>query len=333
MKRAAVLFILSWMLIWPSFAEDKQSFIAPLADQSLLLDITKTEANRLIAVGERGHILISDDGKSWQQRPVPTQSTLTTVFSAYGHAWAAGHDAVILHSDDGGMSWKKVHQDIELQKPLMDLYFFNDQSGIAIGAYGLFYRTVDGGQNWQKERHLSLLSEMDQEYLLDLKENDPEFYEIEVGSIFPHLNRVARGEDGTLYLAAEMGTIAKSSDKGQSWQRMPINYYGSFFGIDITLSGRVIAAGLRGNAFELVDGNQWQKIKSGIDSTFNSVVPLPNGGALLVANKGYRLQIGAQNQLSQWPEEKAILNAVPFNGRLVAVTEVGIQVFDTKDLL
>src|SRR4051794_13611808 len=48
---------------------------------------------RLVAVGERGTVLLSDDaGASWRQAPVPVQVTLTTVrFIDERTGWAAGH--------------------------------------------------------------------------------------------------------------------------------------------------------------------------------------------------------------------------------------------------
>ena len=79
----------------------------PLVTQSMLLDITRA-GNTLVAVGERGHVVISTDGESWQQAEVvPTRSTLTSVFSLAGRLWAGGHDAVIITSGDGGETWSR----------------------------------------------------------------------------------------------------------------------------------------------------------------------------------------------------------------------------------
>ena len=57
------------------------SEILPKASSSLLLDIARTDTG-FVAVGERGHVLLSADGKNWKQTSVPTRSTLTTVFRA-----------------------------------------------------------------------------------------------------------------------------------------------------------------------------------------------------------------------------------------------------------
>jgi photosystem II stability/assembly factor-like uncharacterized protein len=75
------------------------AMIMPRAASSLLLDIAAA-GDRLVAVGERGHILYSDDhGDSWVQTRVPTSVMLTRVFFVSGDlGWAVGHDGNILVS-------------------------------------------------------------------------------------------------------------------------------------------------------------------------------------------------------------------------------------------
>ena len=81
--------------------------LQPLVSDSLLLDVARI-GDRLVAVGERGHVVFSDDGSAWQQAEhVPTRSTLTTVFARGDRLWAAGHDAVIITSGDRGNTWSR----------------------------------------------------------------------------------------------------------------------------------------------------------------------------------------------------------------------------------
>ncbi|MFW6341028.1 MAG: hypothetical protein ACOC0Q_09185, partial [Wenzhouxiangella sp.] len=50
---------------------------APLAAESLILHVIETPRN-LVAVGERGHVLLSEDGRNWTQAEfVPVHATLT----------------------------------------------------------------------------------------------------------------------------------------------------------------------------------------------------------------------------------------------------------------
>ena len=76
------------------------------AAHSLLLDAVHTDAGYFV-VGERGHILSSTDAQTWTQVKVPTRSTLTSIATAGGQLWAAGHDGVIVHSADQGRTWTR----------------------------------------------------------------------------------------------------------------------------------------------------------------------------------------------------------------------------------
>ncbi|RCI69831.1 hypothetical protein DT376_37845, partial [Pseudomonas aeruginosa] len=94
---------------------------------------------RLVAVGDRGHILLSDDdGKTWTQAKVPTRQLLTSVFFVNERkGWAVGHDAQILVSDDAGSTWTRQFEDLGREAPLLDIWFADEQHGLAVGAYGL----------------------------------------------------------------------------------------------------------------------------------------------------------------------------------------------------
>ena len=137
---------------------------------------------------------------------------------------AIHHDLTILHSPDMGETWLVQFQDISSEKPFLDVLFFTESHGIAVGAYGAFYRTRDGGVTWQKELNASLLHPDDQAYLDEIRELDgEEFYLEELASILPHFNRVTFA-NGILYMVGETGMIAQSQDQGMTWQRIEIDY-------------------------------------------------------------------------------------------------------------
>ncbi len=83
------------------------SLMRPRAATSLLLDVAAA-GERLVAVGERGHILYSEDqGANWTRARVPTSVMLTRLFFADDSTgWAVGHDGNILLSSDGGVNWE-----------------------------------------------------------------------------------------------------------------------------------------------------------------------------------------------------------------------------------
>src|SRR5215471_7954130 len=85
---------------------DSPAPISPIAARSALQSVVPV-GNRLVAVGQRGVVLVTNDaGATWKQSPVPVASDLTSVFFVdEEHGWAVGHDGVILRSGDGGATW------------------------------------------------------------------------------------------------------------------------------------------------------------------------------------------------------------------------------------
>jgi photosystem II stability/assembly factor-like uncharacterized protein len=81
---------------------------SPLAPRTLLNGLARA-GDRVIAVGQRGHVLYSDDaGANWQQAEVPVSSDLVAVsFPSPSMGWAVGHDGVILHTNNAGATWSR----------------------------------------------------------------------------------------------------------------------------------------------------------------------------------------------------------------------------------
>lgn len=97
-------------------ATPTESIIMPKAHKSLLLDVDM-HGNRLVMVGERGHVLVSEDsGKTWKQSKSPVSQMLTAVeLLNERYVWAVGHDGNIIHSDDGGLTWVKQRDGLKAQ--------------------------------------------------------------------------------------------------------------------------------------------------------------------------------------------------------------------------
>ncbi|WP_371189239.1 WD40/YVTN/BNR-like repeat-containing protein [Thalassotalea maritima] len=303
----------------------------PLASKSLMLDVLSLDADTLIAAGERGHIIRSSDGVNWQQQEVPTQSTITKLFFIDENiGWAVGHDSLILKTQDGGITWQLQNFKPDLQRPLFDVYFVDENQGIAVGAYGFMYRTTNGGDTWQREHHLELLNEDDQYYLEDLKQEDPEFYQEEIASILPHFNSLTMHQ-GVLYLAGEVGLMAKSNDFGRNWQLMDEIYIGSFFDIKATNNNVLIAAGLRGNLFyRAAEQANWQRADVDSIALLNNIVTTDTGRLFVLGNAGVILSSddGQQFTLTTQADGKALMAGVWFKNQLVVASENGMKILD-----
>jgi len=230
---------------------------------------------RLVAVGERGVVLLSDNqGGSWRQASVPVSLTLTSVrFVDAQHGFATGHGGVVLATRDGGDSWERVFdgkraadlvlaaaqaleqrlgaQDASAQramaearrlvedgpdKPLLDLHFLDRQRGFVVGAYGLAFMTTDAGKTWT-----SLMDRIDNPRGL-------------------HLNTIA-GSGDHVVIAGEQGLVLRSDDAGQRFTRVETPYRGSWFALQVGDAGEVLLGGLRGNAyFSERAGDAWSKV-------------------------------------------------------------------------
>lgn len=310
------------------------AYVMPLADKTLLTDLIQVTDQLYVAVGERGHVLISNDSISWTQVQTPVQSLFTSVyFSDDKHGWAVGHDATIIATQDGGQSWQLQQFKPETDKPLFDILFSDANNGIALGAYGMFYRTTDGGKTWQDEFHLELVGAEDQDYLKDLQQNDPEAYLDERSSVLPHFNRIYQ-HNNVLYLIGEAGFFATSTDFGKSWTRHPEFYNGSLFGLTMTAKNTLIAVGLRGHVFRSTDlGQSWQQVQLSQMATLNSVLTDSTGQVYITGNAGTLLvsqDDGVSFSALATQDSKAILNAVAVRDQLVLVTEAGIRTLAIK---
>ncbi|HXG28484.1 MAG TPA: YCF48-related protein [Nevskiales bacterium] len=288
-------------------AKDGDAEIMPLAAKSLLLDVEDTGAG-LIAVGERGHILLSQDGRKWTQSPVPTRATLTAIDCADASTcWAVGHDAVILKTSDGGKTWVKQYFEPELEKPFLDVLFFDTQHGFVIGAYGLFKETLDGGNTWN-------------EFNTDIRAGEW------------HFNAITRLGNGNLLLVGETGGIATSTDGGVTWVQQESPYEGSYFGaLPIGESGAVIF-GLRGNAFISADAAKggWTQLETGTVQGLLGGTILPNGDFVLAGNSATLLRGSPSTNLIQrvpGAMGKGLATALAMsNGDLLVLGETGSYV-------
>ena len=276
--------------------------IAPLASRSLLLDVAAS-GNRVIAVGERGHVLVSENGGSkWTQARIPTRSMLTGIAMVdQRRIWSVGHDAVVLHSSDGGSEWVVQHLAPEWESPLLDVWFADANHGIAVGTYGLLLETHDGGERWERRT-------LNQEK--------------------PHLYAVTEDRDHTLYIVGEFGSVFRSRDGGRSWTAASSPYGGTFFGALALSDGALLVFGLRGNLYRSEDGGQaWRRLETGTTASLmdgqeradGTVVIVGLSGTVLVSKDG-----GRKFDLANRKERVALVAIAPLSGGgLVTVGDGG----------
>ncbi|WP_137808199.1 YCF48-related protein [Pseudomonas sp. G(2018)] len=317
-----------------------------LAVRSPLLDTTRA-GDRLVAVGQRGHILYSDDaGQQWQQAAVPVSADLNAVyFSSSMKGWAVGSDGVVLHSSDAGATWQKQLDGRQIgallvkhytalaqsepaneqwpllvaegqrlteegaDKPLLDVWFANDNLGYVVGVFNLILRTEDGGKHWTPFQ--------------DRTDNPQGF----------HLNAVSATGDG-LYIAGEQGLLLKWNDARQHFMALQTPYQGSFFGV-IGKPGEVLVYGLRGHVLRSTDGGvSWTLLNSGLQVSITAATLGEDGHFRLFTQAGHLLlspDHGTQLQLLAQQNQSPVAGAVQAaDGSLIVVGSRGARVLSKE---
>src|SRR3989344_1958440 len=209
------------------------------APQRAVLLAAAAAGQRLVAVGERGVVALSDDrGVTWQQAACPVSVSLTMVrFADERHGVAVGHGGTVLTTSDAGASWAL---------------------------------RLDG-------RRLAALAKAAATTPQALQDAE---------------RLMADGPDQPF------------SDGGITFEALPSPYKGSWFAGDLNANGRVVLAGMRGNAWRSDDvGNTWSQLASPTQSAITAVADDGNGGLWFATQAGAVLR--------QQGEALVPLNAAP----------------------
>lgn len=279
----------------PQAAWERPAPAVSRLDKAVLLGIAAA-GKRLVTVGERGLVAYSDDdGRTWTQAGTPVSVTLTRVFFVSSSTgWAVGHGGVILRTDDAGTNWVKQLDGVkaarlaaakyvenardpalrrlapaasQLQsegadKPFFDIVFIDADRGLAVGAYGLAFRTEDGGRRWEP------------------------VLESLVNPRGLHLYAVTR-IGAAVIIAGEQGLLLKSIDGGRRFEPIPAPYKGSYFGALALEGGDLYIFGLRGNAFRSTDqGRSWNRLEAPSGASFTSATMLSDSSAAFTNQEG-----------------------------------------------
>lgn len=323
----------------PSFQDplDTPATMQQQPSQQPLMDITAQD-DRILAFGMRGLIIVSDDqGQSWRQIEVPVQSDLLAAhFTTPSQGWVVGHNGVVLHTRDGGLSWVKQldglqaadvlpryyatrieagESDLEpyaqqvsmnfrpdAALPLLDVWFDDGQRGFAVGAFGTLLQTVDGGQSWQ-----------------------PAFHRIDNPDML-HLNAIARINDH-LFIAAERGQVFRFDESTSRFVAKDTGYAGGLFGLEGG-GHTLLVYGLGGKAFTSHDeGESWEELDNASNASLTGSAFDPiEQRFILVNSKGEVLDlVPTGNRLDIMQSTPGLLTDVSVNnqGKLITVGLAG----------
>lgn len=282
---------------------DSPALKSPLAPRTLLNAVAQA-GDRVVAAGQRGHVIYSDDAaQSWTQATVPVSSDLVALsFADAKTGWAVGHDGVVLRSVDSGATWTRVLDGRAIgtllvdhythaaksatgadvagadallaeakrvaaqgaDTPLLDVWFDNDRRGIIVGAFGMVLRTNDGGATWEPALHAV---------------DNPKAL---------HLYAVRKAGDG-VYIVGEQGLLLKHDAAGDRFRRVELPYQGTLFGV-IGTPRAVLVHGLRGTILRSTDaGRSWQPVSTGLQVGLTASAVDAKGRIFIVSQAGHVL--------------------------------------------
>lgn len=294
-----------------------------MAVSAVFLDIA-TAGDRLVAVGEYGLILTSDDsGATWQQAEVPTSVTLTAgCFPTAQNGWAVGHDGVVLHSQDGGQHWQIQLSGLAVnEKALVQMEHKVSEIRAALD-------TVQESESDELDARLEDLELLLSDMRVPVEDHAPTplmdvlFLDEQKGFAVGAFGMILKTRDGgntwepivdrmnnidgyhyygiervraddkdVLFVAGEGGTLLRSTDGGTNWVWLDSPYEGTFFGITAAIDAPgVIAYGLGGEAYRSNDlGERWQRLEkpgNNDHQTISGAAALSDGGFVLTTNNG-----------------------------------------------
>jgi photosystem II stability/assembly factor-like uncharacterized protein len=249
---------------------------------------------RLVAAGERGRILWSDDdGQSWRQARTPTSVTLTNIrFVSPREGWAVGQMGVILHSVDGGRDWSMQFDGVRANQalvaaaqadvraggategndanllaarqfagggpsvPLLALLPLVPGQVIVAGAFGMAFTTADSGVTWRP--------------IFDRIPNPNGL----------HIYSIVQDGDA-IYFAGEQGMLLREDADGR-FATLSTPFQGTFFGALVTPGKALLVFGLQGTVLRSADaGQSWHAVQSQDGAGIDCGIVLKNGDILL----------------------------------------------------
>ncbi|MCZ7560067.1 MAG: YCF48-related protein [Burkholderiaceae bacterium] len=260
--------------------------------------------SRIVAVGDFGTVLLSDDeGASWRQATdVPTRVTLTAVqFLDAKQGWAVGHGGLVLASADGGEHWRIAHR-AGTGTSFFSVRFADAEHGLVVGAFGAAIATDDGGKTWD-----------------EIAVGQGEFSD-------RHLYQIFSGPHGTTWIAAESGVVYRSTD-ARAFAAVSLPYRGSIWGGMALPDGAILVWGMGGHVLRSPDsGASWREIPSGTENPLTAglllgkrIVLVGLGGAVLTSD-----DLGASFRAEIRPDRLSYTAAVDARGAPLLTSLSGV---------
>ena len=245
-----------------------------------------------------------------QGKYVVHDDLFSVTFPTETDGWACGRFGTILHTSDGGATWRP--QSSGTTFTLSSIYFFADsKNGWAVGKKGTILHTSDGGLTWTK-----------QESPVDYFHMDVYFVSPRKGFIVSERTHILATTDGGRtwevrfededyilksisfcdeqhgWAVGEFGHTYGTRDGGESWEKQA-GYYemdwdtgfikGDDFLFDVVATDpqTVWAVGIQGTVKRTTDGgNTWESVDTGAPKVQLFTIASSGKGFLVIAGNG-----------------------------------------------
>jgi len=300
---------------------------ASVPTSRMLTGVYFADAQNGWAVGHDGLILFSDDGgESWRiqrdglavqrqtniERSRAARRQLAAVqrqLDAAGEDERAECEAAL---EDAQIDLEDADLAVEepvFTSPLMDVWFQDTDRGWAVGAFGTFVGTVDGGRHW-----VNRADELD----------NPDGF---------HLNAITGDGRGRVFIAGESGVMFRSMDGGRHWETLEPFYEGSWFGAAYEKKNdSLFIFGLRGNLYRSTDfGTNWQKVPNDSGASLAGGNASPDGKVVIAGGVGtllFSTDAGASFQRTTLADRLGLTSGLAQDGKLIVTGQGGLRVME-----
>lgn len=143
-------FVISFIaLLCTAHADDRFHPQFPTPTYNALLSVQYLDDAHLVAVGDNGTVLRSNDsGATWTGRQETLAPLLSVAFMNDHRGIAVGDSGTILLTTDGGAHWMSRWSPSD--QCLRGVAFADSKTGIISGPDGLILRSVDSGETWKQ---------------------------------------------------------------------------------------------------------------------------------------------------------------------------------------
>ncbi len=168
-----------------------------------LQDISAWDKSKLVAVGNDGVIITTEDGgETWDKADAPKSEIANRLLKVHcypnGEAWAVGEGGMIIQSMDYGKTWVVMRDEIE-DVIFSDVVKLNSGEIIVVGEYGRVLKST-GKKKWD---------------------------EVTIENSNSSLTAISTNTDGDILAVGLDGVMISSTDAGKTWRLVSGNETGN----------------------------------------------------------------------------------------------------------